>query len=348
MLVVGSKKGPGVLGLEGVVAPGLRFVLGLCALVVGMKPEPPASWNLNREELAGGPLMRRWTYLICGALVLGSVATVAAGDTPSPYAQCAAKPTEADQKAAKSLFTAGQVSFNEADYKTAIQYWRDSYKRDCTAHLLLLNLARAFELNGDKREAVSALKTYLDRQPNAPDKPQIQRRIENLEAQLGGPVPQGASDAGAGTPMAGDAGVGPLPTGTSVEPIPTGTAGQVPGVPTARPYKSYPWIMVGAGAVLAIIGGSVWMSGNSKYKDAEAKCPTHTNCDPDVPDQADTGKSQMWIGGPVFITGAVALAGGLVWQMAFNKPKPVGTASLPVVAPLVGHGVSGLSLQGQF
>ena len=100
--------------------------------------------------------MRRWTYLLCGALVLGSFATMAAPE-PQPYPACQGKPTEGDQKAAKSLFTAGQVSFNEADYRTAIQYWRDAYKRDCTAHLLLVNLARAYELAGDKRESVTAL-----------------------------------------------------------------------------------------------------------------------------------------------------------------------------------------------
>jgi hypothetical protein len=290
--------------------------------------------------------MRRWTYLICGALVLGTVATVAAGDAPQPYPACAVKPTEADQKAAKSLFTAGQVSFNEADYKTAIQYWRDSYKRDCTAHLLLLNLARAFELNGDKREAVLALRTYLERQPNAPDKPQIQRRIDNLEAQQGGPLPQAGADAGVAA-AAGDAGALPVATGP-VSPVPTGTSDQPAGPVGPRPYKYYPWIAVGAGAVLAVVGGSVWLSGSSKYKDAEDKCPTHKDCAPEIPDQAQTGKNQMWIGGPMFTVGAVALVGGLVWQFALNKPSPVAVAKTPFVAPAVGPGFSGLSLQGQF
>ena len=47
------------------------------------------------------------------------------------------------------------------DYATAITYWRDAYRRDCTAHALLLNLARAFELKGDRAEAVNVARDIL-------------------------------------------------------------------------------------------------------------------------------------------------------------------------------------------
>jgi hypothetical protein len=297
--------------------------------------------------------MRRWSYLICGVLALGPIATVAAGDSPQPYPQCAGKPTEADQKAAKSLFTAGQVSFNEADYKTAIQYWRDSHKRDCTAHLLLLNLARAFELNGDKREAVLALRTYLERQPNAADGPQIQRRIDNLEAQLGAAAQVGTGDPTGPTAVpGGDGGVQPSPTGT-VSPAPTET-GEPPAGPTgARPYSFYPWIAVGAGGVLAVIGGVVYGAGSGKVSDAEKTCPDR-KCPATAEGQAaqdtgDTGRSQMTTGGVMLGVGAAALVGGLVWQFAFNNPKPLSDApAVTGLGPSFGQGFSGLSLQGRF
>lgn len=302
--------------------------------------------------------MRRWTYLVCGALLLGSIATVAAGDGPQPYPQCTGKPTESDQKAAKSLFTAGQVSFNEADYKTAIQYWRDSYKRDCTAHLLLLNLARAHELQGEKREAVLALKTYLDRQPNSPDKAQIQRRIENLEASLGGPVaPVALPDAGLmNPPTTADGGPTAVPTGT-VEPVPTGTTPPVNGPATSRPIT--PWFVVGAGGVLTLVGGYLFISGNSKISDAEKVCPNRqcpavngvlTAEGQAAKDEGDTGRSNVKIGGVLAGVGLLGVAGGLVWQFAFNKPKaaPANTASITHLGPSVGQGFSGLSVQGQF
>src|SRR4029079_4709600 len=104
-------------------------------------------------------------------------------DSKPPHPPCTTVPTEADRNAAQGAFAAGQGSFNEADYATAITYWRDAYRRDCTAHALLLNLARASELKSDRAEAVNALETYLQRKPEAPDADQIRRRIENLKTQ---------------------------------------------------------------------------------------------------------------------------------------------------------------------
>jgi len=278
---------------------------------------------------------------------------VSAGDGVPTYAACAGKPTAADEQAAKSLFTAGQVSFNEADYKTAITYWRDAFKRDCTKNALLLNLARAYELAGDKREAVAALKTYVEREPNSPDKGQMQRRIENLEAQLGGPSvppPKPQPDAGAAPPpvtVGADGGTAPLPITTAA---PTTTVGAEPSGPSTPSRPITPWIVVGAGGVATIAGVLLWTTGNSKIKDAEATCPDRSNCaDSAARDKGNSGRSNVQIGGALTGVGLVAVAGGLVWQFVFNKPKAA-PASTPAatLTPAFGQGFSGLSMQGRF
>ena len=273
--------------------------------------------------------MRRWTYLICSALVLGSIATVSAGDGVPTYAACAGKPTAADEQAAKSLFTAGQVSFNEADYKTAITYWRDAFKRDCTKNALLLNLARAYELAGDKREAVAALKTYVEREPNSPDKGQMQRRIENLEAQLGGPSvppPKPQPDAGAAPPpvtVGADGGTAPLPITTAA---PTTTVGAEPSGPSTPSRPITPWIVVGAGGVET--------DGGPRQEGRLSTCPDRSNCaDSAARDKGNSGRSNVQIGGALTGVGLVAVAGGLVWQFVFNKPK---AAPASPAAPAVG------------
>ena len=104
-----------------------------------------------------------------------------AEDEPKPYPECAKAPSEVETAAAKGAYQAGNASFDEADYPRAITYWEDAYRRDCTANLLLKNLARAYELYGQKRQAVVALETYLVREPSSSDKDQIQRRIEVLD-----------------------------------------------------------------------------------------------------------------------------------------------------------------------
>src|ERR1700761_8957689 len=107
-----------------------------------------------------------------------------AEDEPKPYPECMKTPTDAETAAAKGAYQAGNASFDEADYPRAITYWEDAYRRDCTANLLLKNLARAYELYGQKRQAVVALETFLVREPTSGDKDQIQRRIEVLKKQI--------------------------------------------------------------------------------------------------------------------------------------------------------------------
>src|SRR4051794_28399221 len=125
---------------------------------------------------------------LCLCLVGSAVTLVPAlahaEDEPKGYPECIKTPTDAETAAAKGAYQAGNASFDEADYPRAITYWEDAYRRDCTANLLLKNLARAYELYGQKRQAVVALETFLVREPNSADKEQIQRRIEVLKKQI--------------------------------------------------------------------------------------------------------------------------------------------------------------------
>src|SRR4051812_3865249 len=125
-------------------------------------------------------------WLVGGAFALSVLpARLAhAEDEPKAYPECTKTPTEAETAAAKGAYQAGNASFDEADYPRAITYWEDAYRRDCTANLLLKNLARAYELYGQKRQAIVALETFLVREPNTGDKEQIQRRIEVLKKQI--------------------------------------------------------------------------------------------------------------------------------------------------------------------
>src|SRR5690606_5425909 len=128
---------------------------------------------------------------LCGVAVCASnpaVAQTAVGDasddTPKDYAACDTPPDEASMQAAQGAFQAGNASFNEADYSRAIFYWEDAYRRDCTAHAMLKNLARAYELNAQYEHAILALRTYLERTPESGEAEAIERRIDNLERKL--------------------------------------------------------------------------------------------------------------------------------------------------------------------
>ncbi|MEO8876441.1 MAG: tetratricopeptide repeat protein, partial [Polyangiaceae bacterium] len=131
------------------------------------------------------------------------------GSTPTPpqltvYPTCgAAQPSKDDSEVAHGAYIAGKRAFDENDYPTAIQYFKDALRRDCTKYELLNIISRAFELKGDRPEAINALEAYVKRAPaNDPSVEAIQRRIVNLKAL------QAAADASAktsATPVASSA-----------------------------------------------------------------------------------------------------------------------------------------------
>ncbi len=276
-------------------------------------------------------------WLVTGIISLSSTAALAA-DTKTPFAPCTTAPTEGDRKAAQGAFAAGQGSFNEADYATAITYWRDAYRRDCTAHALLLNLARAYELKTDRSEAVNALETYLQRKPDAPDADQIRRRIDNLKSQMAAAAP-------APVPTAAPAPT-PVPTAAPAPGADSGGKGHGPGVA--------PLVVGGVGVVAGVIGAIVFAGGAKKVSDTEVICPDR-KCPKGQEDQINVGndgRKQETIGGVVLGIGIAAAVGGVVWYvLASSSGSSSGQAPAPrraTVEPAFGPGFAGLSIAGRF
>lgn len=279
-------------------------------------------------------------WLLGSALVFAP-ALAHAEDEPKPYPECTKAPSDAETAAAKGAYQAGNASFDEADYPRAITYWEDAYRRDCTANLLLKNLARAYELYGQKRQAVVALETYLVREPTTGDKDQIQRRIEVLKKQItdekAAPPPTGATP-----PVAPVVPVTPV----QPEPAPAAHAGK-------RPIA--PLIVAGAGGVVLIVGAVVYAGGAKDVNTYEGLCPNH-NCTGTatmsaVSEQsaANSARNKKIAGGVVAGVGAAVLAGGLIWY--FVQPRSAettGSLLKPKVTPAVTPGFAGLALSGAF
>lgn len=282
--------------------------------------------------------MRAPPHLFLAAAFALAPALAQAEDAPKPFPPCEKTPTDGDVAGAKGAFQAGQASFEEGDYNRAISYWDDAYRRDCTAHALLLNLARAFELNNQKRHAVVALETYLARQPSSPQRDQIARRIEGLNekiAQSGKPGPG---------PAVGPDGNPPA----NVEPVPAPT----PDTGGKRPLT--PLIVAGAGGVITVIGGVLYLGASSDVKDVEDKCGGGRNCPPKLAEEGNDARSRQTTWGIVTVGGLAVTAGGLVWYF-MSKPTEGKSAralkqkpALPRVDPLVGRGFTGLAVSGSF
>lgn len=281
--------------------------------------------------------MRRWTWLICGGLMLGST-TTASGQEPEPYPPCTKTPTKGDQEAAEGAFKAGFGSYQEGDYSKAIMYWLDAYERDCTAHALLLNLANAYERMGDRKKTVHALKTYLERAKDVPNRPALERRVKNLEDQLAAEAPP---------PPPPET---KQPEKTPPPPPPKDTG---PEEETKGGKSIVPWIVVGAGGAITIVGGLVYLGGSSKVSDAEAVCPDR-EC-PNTPEgqaaqsDGDDGRKSMTAGGVVAGIGLATVAGGLAWHFLWDNPDEGSTAKpSTTLQPAMQPDYAGLTFSGTF
>jgi tetratricopeptide (TPR) repeat protein len=275
---------------------------------------------------------------LLGSATVFAPALAHAEDEPKPYPECTKAPTDAETAAAKGAYQAGNASFDEADYPRAITYWEDAYRRDCTANLLLKNLARAYELYGQKRQAVVALETYLVREPTSGDKDQIQRRIEVLKKQI--------ADEKAAPPQTTQP-VAP------VVPVTPATQPQSPSEAHSGKRSIAPLFVVGAGGVLAIVGTVIFAGGAKDVKHYEDLCPNHY-CGTGAgalanQDAANKARNRETLGGVLGGVGVAALAGGLVWYLLEpHGAETTGTLLEPRVTPTVASGFSGVSLSGAF
>jgi hypothetical protein len=274
---------------------------------------------------------RRRTLLFVPLVACAVAVPALAQQAPlTNYPACTSKPSAQDSEAAHSAFLLGQRFFNEADYGSALHNFVDAYKIDCTKTAVLIAIARANELSGNKAEAVHALETYLQRDATvgADEKAQIQKRIDNLKQQI-------AAAAAAAPP--------PVPVVVPVPP-PTVTAPPPPPPPEPAHHTAGPWVVTGIGGATLIAGGVVWLIGHGKYTDAQNQCPDNMCKGPNassLESQGDTGNTMMYAGGGMFIGGAALVAAGLIWH--FVEPSGSSGEKKASVEPVLAPGYAGLS-----
>ncbi len=260
------------------------------------------------------------------------------------YPPCTMKPTAQDSEAAHSAFLLGKRFFEEADYASASHNFMDAFKLDCTKPELLLNIARATELLGDRAEAIHALETYLQvgTALSPDDRAQYQRRIDNLKAAMNAQ----ASTAPAATP--------PAPA-----PVPQAAPAPAAAAPEERHHTIWPWIVVGAGGAAVVSGVIVFFVGNGDINKAENTCPGGVCPNPAARNATITaaqvtaaedlnskGDGLRTAGSVVFWSGIAVAGGGLLWH--FLEPTGPSGANKASLTPSVGPGYAGLAAVGTF
>ncbi|GAC1555523.1 MAG: hypothetical protein NVS3B10_16430 [Polyangiales bacterium] len=279
-----------------------------------------------------------------------------------PPEGAACKPSKAATDEAKTLFQLGNNAYVTSNYGDAIKYWKDAYKRDCTAHLLLKNLGKAYEGNGQYAQAVEVYKLFRQRGgPKGEELDLLDQKIANLSAKAGTTTATTATattepttTAASSTATTTATGTAPTATTTATTTTTAATTSTAAPVDDSHGPGIAPWIVVGVGGALAITGAVLWVSNNSKLTskadDFNAlKCgsgPSSRNvaeCNTLASD-GSSAKSGRTIGAVLTGVGVAAVGAGLVWVIVGNK-KSSDTAAL-VVTP--GPGLAGVGFAGHF
>jgi len=190
-----------------------------------------------------------------------------AAATPPPSAAASA-PAPTDDQAmaqAKQHFETGRNAYNAGDYVTSIREFKAAEALR-PSPILDYNIGLANEKLGKRRVAVKYYRRYLEMQPNAANKGEVEGKITTLEAEIAAQPPPAANtqpggtapQPGAQTESASDM-PPPDPNSTAAHPASTGYdpyASTAPPGQTAKPAKkkSYWWIgLIIAGGVTLIV-----------------------------------------------------------------------------------------------
>ena len=117
----------------------------------------------------------RVTVIVIAAALLLPAAVLAQTNAPG-----AATPPK-EKAEAKAHYDQGTVHFNLDEWPQAIEEFRAAYRAYPDA-IFLYNIAQCYRKMGNPAEALSFYKKYLRERPDAPNRAEVEKRIDELEA----------------------------------------------------------------------------------------------------------------------------------------------------------------------
>lgn len=230
----------------------------------------------------------------------------------------------AEETRALSLFEQSATAYHEGRFADAAALLEQAYALH-PEPVLLYNLARALDAEGEMDEARDAYQRFLSSSPDAEQAPLATRRVEVLSAQIADRDEAARIEAEARARAAE-----PVPEPTPLpEPTPP---------PRASPDVLGPVLTLSIGAAVAIVGGVLIGVASDRYGQAVV-APAQTSAvalEHDAYTFRDTGIALLVVGG-------IAAIAGAVWWIAAGAP---GSSDTPSASLRIGPG--GASLSGTF
>jgi hypothetical protein len=273
---------------------------------------------------------------------------------------------------ARELFAEGQAEFDGGNFAVAMSIWECSF-RNVPHAATLYNIARSAEFSGNASRALDAWRGYLQMEPAAEDRTEIEARIVVLEQAVAAQstnTGQPAQPPPTWTPppqnqqMAAAPQTWETPTNTPTNVY--NPAGQTVETRQPSPWRRYGWYIVGAGALLTVVGLVL----ATPILPAASQASAEQNYEPYNPESGACENPDAWIettdewgetvwerdySGPYrvvpgcYISGAVLagtgaaamIAGILVWALSERGGQYVVNSPRASFAPTLALGADG-------
>jgi tetratricopeptide (TPR) repeat protein len=248
------------------------------------------------------------------------------------------------KQTAEAHYEKGMKAYTLGHFPEAIEEFERAYDLR-TEPIFLYNIAQSHRQNNNLQRAIFFYRRYLEAEPDAKNRPEIEKRIREMEAQLSDEKER------VGTPMATGPAATPVSVSAPIAPPPMVASAPAASVIAPRPEQPAPLpkenpgrglriaglTTAGVGVVGVGLGVAFGLHANTLHNQAYSP-----RWDAAKLDSSKTYRTMEWVS--FSIGGAAIVAGGLLYYFGWSAGAEAPVALAPMVAP----GTGGAVLCGRF
>ncbi len=244
---------------------------------------------------------------------------------------------------ARRVFRIAQAHYDNGEFEEAAEGFDEAYRLSQRPQLLY-NMYIAHRDAQNLPRAADALRRFLEEVPDAPDRDQLNSRLERMEEALASGssatiTPEDDEDRIDPNAMDGDSASGASPETTEGSEPDVASTGDEPTTAPADDGSGaslpVPAIIVGSAGVGLIVAGVITGAlASSAQSELEEGCPTRVGCDPALEDTLNSGQTLAVVTDVLLFTGIAAVGAGVLMFFLMrddgeSEPAPVAVGCGP-------------------